>query len=350
MLGNLIIFKELIFFLFIQIFIYLLAIKYKSKIIIDPHLGVQNTNFNQSPRIGGIVLVFGLFVAILFFNIKSIFYDFKLITYTFIISMISLKEDIFGNVKASIRFLSLLIFSLLFAFEYKYELTFDNDLMNIIFQYDFLYILIITLSLTAFPNGLNIIDGMNGLLGFTLICILASILMISEIGIIDENKKILIILLSFLIIFLLFNFPKGYIFFGDSGCYLIGLIIGILIIDMYAANNRLSIWNLILICSYPSIEVIFSYFRKLFEKKSPFKPDGKHIHLKMYYFLKIRLIQDIDKKNYLVTLFLLPLWFFPFIFTYLVNIGVFTPKIFLLIQISIYMGYYFFIPDLKIRE
>ena len=61
--------------------------------------------------------------------------------------------------------------------------------MNIIFQYDFLYILIITLSLTAFPNGIKYNRWYEWSFGFTLICIIASILMISEIGIIDENKN-----------------------------------------------------------------------------------------------------------------------------------------------------------------
>ena len=116
---------------------------------------------------------------------------------------------------------------------------------------------------------------------------------------------------------------------------------------MYANNVELSIWNIILICSYPSFEVIFSYFRKIFEGKSPFQPDKKHIHLKTYYFLKERYIIDLEKKNYIVTIILLPLWAFPTLFTYLIYIGFLTPKIFLLIQILIYTSYYFIIPETK---
>ena len=346
MLGNLITSNSLIFLVTIQILLYCVFIKFKNTFIVDPHLGVQNTSYMPSPRIGGVLIIINIYLATLFLNIKPIFADLNIILFLIIIGVISVKEDIFGNVNPYIRLLSILICSFLFAIEYKYNLIFELELINQIFQNNYLYIIIITLSLTAFPNGLNIIDGMNGLVCLSLICIVSSLLIISQDNI-NNTNNILSILLIFLFVFLIFNFPKGYIFFGDSGCYLIGWALGIFIIDMYANNVELSIWNIILICSYPSFEVIFSYFRKIFEGKSPFQPDKKHIHLKTYYFLKERYINDLEKKNYIVTIILLPLWAFPTLFTYLIYIGFLTPKIFLLIQILIYTSYYLLIPETK---
>jgi len=79
-------------------------------------------------------------------------------------------------------------------------------------------------------NGANLIDGFNGLLGIHSLIIF---IVLFAINLINENNNLMYILfyVSLLtLIFLKFNFPKAQIFLGDSGAYLIGILIAITII------------------------------------------------------------------------------------------------------------------------
>ena len=77
---------------------------------------------------------------------------------------------------------------------------------------------------------------------------------------------------------MVFNYPLGKIFLGDLWAYLIGFIISILTIKFFGILKIL-----VLKCNfdlfYPSIEILFSFIRKLFYgKKSPLEADNMHLH------------------------------------------------------------------------
>ena len=45
-------------------------------------------------------------------------------------------------------------------------------------------------------------------------------------------------------------------------------------------------WSAAVILFYPTFEVVFSYFRKIKNKKSPLLPDKHHLHLLIFQILK----------------------------------------------------------------
>ena len=139
-----------------------------------------------------------------------------------------------------------------------------------------------TFSVLIIMNGMNLIDGMNGLFGSTAISQLACL---SVLAYVNNDYEIMFISFTFLLpllVFLLFNFPFGKIFIGDLGAYLYGFIIGNLTIIFFGRQPQLPSWLAVLILFYPCFELLFSYLRKIIEKKSPLMPDNQHLHTLAY--------------------------------------------------------------------
>ena len=135
-------------------------------------------------------------------------------------------------------------------------------------------------------NGANLIDGFNGLLAIHLL-IINTILMFLNFNSGNQNlgwiiTAQIIILFSFLV----FNFPKAKIFMGDSGSYLFGSLVAFNIIQTNNSNTEISSFFFCILLFYLFFEVFFSFFRKLYLKRSPLKPDKNHLHMLLYNFLE----------------------------------------------------------------
>ena len=106
------------------------------------------------------------------------------------------------------------------------------------------------------------------------------------------------------LIFLKYNFPKAQIFLGDSGAYLIGILIAISVIKTSILVPLISPFFFCILLFYLFFEVFFSFFRKLFVvRQSPLLPDGQHIHMLLY-----KLLLKKNKKklysNYTVSIYI----------------------------------------------
>ena len=132
---------------------------------------------------------------------------------------------------------------------------------------------------------MNMIDGTNGLCVFTTVSIFISLILIA---LTQDNQQLmseLIVITSIFLIFLIFNYPFGRIFLGDTGSYLLGFLSGIYVIKVYSEYPDLSTWGAATILFYPAFEVLFSFIRKIYQKKSPLMPDNQHLHLKIFFIL-----------------------------------------------------------------
>tara|TARA_Y100000992_G_scaffold232952_1_gene163868 strand:- start:114 stop:1160 length:1047 start_codon:yes stop_codon:yes gene_type:complete len=151
-------------------------------------------------------------------------------------------------------------------------------------------------------NGANLIDGFNGLLAIHLLIINFILLFIS----INNNQaEFALLITAQIIIFfilLLFNFPSAKIFLGDGGSYLFGAIITLNIIETNNANPQISSFFFCTLLFYLFFEVFFSFFRKIYQKKSPLLPDGNHLHMLIH--------KKMIKKNYLTSLFINVIYLF----------------------------------------
>jgi UDP-N-acetylmuramyl pentapeptide phosphotransferase/UDP-N-acetylglucosamine-1-phosphate transferase len=191
------------------------------------------------------------------------------------------------------------------------------------------------LAIVAIANGMNLIDGVNGLCGIVSLSMLLSICFLSyKLGdtvILSAAFNLIILVIPFMII----NYPYGKIFLGDLGAYSLGLICSILTIILFGRHPEISPWAAVLIVIYPLIEVIFSILRRLSEGSSVYRPDTSHLHLRIYYFFK-RFPPFAKIANSIVMPILSFIWLFP-----LITIPwVYKIPIFILFAMLIFLGTY----------
>jgi len=83
--------------------------------------------------------------------------------------------------------------------------------------------------------------------------------------------------------FLIFNYPRGKIFLGDGGAYLLGCIIALAGAMLILRNRHVSPWFPLALVVYPIWETLFSVLRRILLYGTKIgEPDAKHLHSLVY--------------------------------------------------------------------
>ena len=234
---------------------------------------------NLIPVSGGFFLLFSNMILQ-----KDFFLD-RYNYFYFSIFCIGIYADFSKNFKPILRILIqiLIIGILLNIFNIlikDVKIPIFNSFLNI----DFLALIFTVFCVLVLINGANLIDGVNlSAIGyFLLILFIIYTLSIKNNFYIDlEFIKIQIYLLIVIIIFNFFN--RSYL--GDSGIYLLSLIISVVIIKFINNNNSISPYFAVLLVWYPCFENLFSIIRRLSSRRSTSEPDNRHLHHYIYSFL-----------------------------------------------------------------
>jgi UDP-N-acetylmuramyl pentapeptide phosphotransferase/UDP-N-acetylglucosamine-1-phosphate transferase len=97
--------------------------------------------------------------------------------------------------------------------------------------------------------------------------------------------------------FLLVNYPTGRLFLGDGGAYFLGFWVAEVAVLLLVRNQSVNAWQILSICAYPVIEVLYSmYRRKIVRQASPGSPDGLHLHTLIYRRVVSRLVRHDQNK------------------------------------------------------
>ena len=302
---------------------------------------VQKIHKNFIPPLGGSVIVLLIYIALLFINPSSILFEINIIFGLLIILTVGLAEDLFGKASAKLRLISITfasIFYCLFLTNFPIiELPLIGELIN---NHKFVQIVFFSIGLTALSNGTNMIDGVNGLSGFTLLSICLSLFILNfnyHLGFSDE----LILIIFGLITFLFLNFPFGKIFLGDSGAYSISWILGVFTIEIFS-SNLVNTWLAVVILYYPLQEVLFSYIRRLILKKNPMQADILHTHSLLFFKIKSKYYFKDYVIHLLTTLTLSFFWILQTLYiVFFKTFGYFQNIILLLILMIIYVCLFF---------
>jgi UDP-N-acetylmuramyl pentapeptide phosphotransferase/UDP-N-acetylglucosamine-1-phosphate transferase len=140
-------------------------------------------------------------------------------------------------------------------------------------------VLVTAIVVAGGSNAINIIDGFNGLAGSTIVIMAAGL---AAVGF--QHGDTLVVTLGVLGIgatlgFLAVNYPRGKLFLGDGGAYFLGFWVSEMAVLLLVRNATVNAWQVLAICAYPIIEVLFSmYRRKVIQKVSPGAPDALHLH------------------------------------------------------------------------
>ena len=292
---------------------YLWHKKFYRNLGLKTYQAVQRIHLNETPRLGGLIFILSLASFVAFSNTNESVQLLKIILICLIpIIVIGIKEDLFHNVEPAIRLLALLFVGWLFRAQFTgplpvlTDIPFIGKLLLLQGGISIFYIL----SMTAVANGMNLIDGVNGLCGAVALSILSALLFLSyktsDVVMLSTIFSVILILMPFLI----FNYPYGKIFLGDLGAYSLGLIISMLTIILFGRHPEISPWGAVLILIYPATEVVFSLLRRMLKGVSIYHADTAHLHLKLFHFFRP---QPQYKKiaNALVMPTLSGLWLFP---------------------------------------
>ena len=268
------------------------------------------SNVGNIPLSGGIFLIFP--IIYLYSN------NLILVTFLSTIFLLGFFSDRKILVSPKKRFLFQVFSILLFVIIADLKILtsrielFDIMLSNQVFAY-----LFSTFCLLILINGSNFIDGLNGLLiSYSLIVIytLGNLELITD-QIISNQNFYLILWLMLLVLFLnIFNI----LMIGDGGAYLLGFLLGFVIITSHENNPNISPYFYISIIWYPCFENLFSILRKLKKKFSPLNPDNKHLHQLVFFFVKEKINLSTILSNNLSSAMLI---FFNFLIIYISSLN-----------------------------
>jgi UDP-N-acetylmuramyl pentapeptide phosphotransferase/UDP-N-acetylglucosamine-1-phosphate transferase len=252
--------------------------------------GVQKVHTSAVPRIGGIGVLTGLVGGFLFFQSSqpvsaSTFNGvFLLIAAGMPAFMAGLIEDFTKRVSVKTRLaataLSAVIASaVLGATIDKLDLWGVDALM----VFTPFAVLVTAIVVAGGSNAINIIDGFNGLSSSTIVIMAAGFTSVAL-----QNGDSFVALLGVLGIgaalgFLAVNYPSGKLFLGDGGAYFLGFWASEMAVLLLMRDQAVSAWQVLAICAYPVIEVLFSmYRRRVIQNVSPGAPDALHLHTLVY--------------------------------------------------------------------
>ncbi|OUV61300.1 MAG: hypothetical protein CBC88_00800 [Candidatus Pelagibacter sp. TMED128] len=290
-------------FALITFFIFLIVSKYsyniKNGILLDSDFSKPQAFHSKAvTRSGGIA---GLISLLVFLSIYYLLYSKILYEYIFICSslfLVGFLDDIRIKINPNLRLFLMVFFLIVFINLLSIQINnIDLIFLNFWLKNKIFLNIFIILCFLFITNGANLIDGFNGLLTINLIIVNSVLLLLNLNNNHLEFSFFLTGQIIVLISFLLFNFPKAKVFLGDSGSYLFGSLTALNTIFTNNLNPSISSFFFCILLFYLFFEVFFSFFRKIYQKKSPVLPDNMHLHMISY--RKINTIFESEKSNYI---------------------------------------------------
>ena len=332
-------FKPYLLIFLLALFINYILIKYDFFSNKNSNKQIQDVHINNPSRLGGLtfyILFFG-YETLVLSNFNTLFWCSSAIL------LIATLEDIRISIRPKVRLFIILISCLVLILDFNNLPNFNFGSLNVLFNSYPFQIIFFTFGIATVINGQNIIDGTNGLSALTSLCTFCGILflgfLVNDIFIIEKSIFIITLILSFLI----FNYPSGKIFLGDTGSYFLGLMASYLVIYLFSNYNQIPNWSAVIIIFYPTTEVCFSYFRKIKQKKSPFFPDDEHLHQKIFYLLLNKTNKNKVLCNALVSPTLAILWFGPLLLLPFSIIDEYLSMFLLIALLLLYFFFYFLV-------
>ena len=249
--------------------------------------GPQKFHDIPVPRIGGLGIFASLCVASSVRALQN--FDDGLFLFTAIACSIptfaiGIAEDISKKIRILTRLFVVAISALLAIYFLGVRIT--N--LHMIFVDNALALPVISIIFTCFAitglvNAYNIIDGFNGLASMVgMISLMATAYVAFRV---DDVPMIImpLALIGSIAGFFIWNYPRGLIFLGDGGAYLIGFWIAISSILLINRNPQISPWFALITNAYPVFETLFTIWRrKVHQGKNPGLPDAAHFHSLIY--------------------------------------------------------------------
>jgi UDP-GlcNAc:undecaprenyl-phosphate/decaprenyl-phosphate GlcNAc-1-phosphate transferase len=248
--------------------------------------GPQKFHKTSVPRIGGVSIAIGIFTATLirFQTNPANSIELTLLVCAVPTFAIGLTEDLTKKVGVKTRLIFTAIAAAMGANYLGAQIPrLDIPGVDFLFTIPGVAFIFTMFAITGLSNAYNIIDGFNGLSTMVGIITLMGLSYVSFVVADPILMYLSLVMAGAILGFFLWNYPRGLIFLGDGGAYLIGFWVAIISVLLVARHSSISPWFALLINAYPIIETLFTiYRRKIHQGKNPGLPDGIHFHTLIY--------------------------------------------------------------------
>jgi UDP-N-acetylmuramyl pentapeptide phosphotransferase/UDP-N-acetylglucosamine-1-phosphate transferase len=253
--------------------------------------GVQKVHTMAVPRIGGVGVVAGLMLGFLLFcsrsggtsGLQDASGVCLLLASSLPAFLAGLVEDVTKRVSVKVR-LAATALSAVIASAVIGATVNQLDLWGVdaLLAFTPCAVLVTAIVVAGGSNAINIIDGFNGLSGSTIVIMCGGFAAVA----LQHNDQFVAMLavlgIGATVGFLAVNYPSGKLFLGDGGAYFLGFWVSEMAV-LLVRNPDVSAWQVLAICAYPVIEVLFSiYRRRMIQNVSPGAPDALHLHTLVY--------------------------------------------------------------------
>jgi len=220
--------------------------------------GLHDVNI---PSSGGIAIFVGLLSCHIYGYGSDVYVFLKIFLALLFVVTVGYLDDKYALPKI-IRFASQILISTIFVLSYYSHIP-------------FIFIVLMTTFLVYFINIYNFMDGIDSLAVYQGIFFFIGLMFVIP------GNEVLLSITSCLLAFLLFNKHPAHIFLGNSGSYLIGFIVGIIIIENFASiDSSIPYIGFLLMTTFlvdSTIAIIRRFITKFNDKKSGILDCIKHI-------------------------------------------------------------------------
>ena len=249
----------------------------KNHLLISSKIKIYDLNSKKKiSLLGGIFLILNISLAYALFYFEFApyehFYKINVIFLIFAVFIVGFVDDKI-KINPSLRLFIIILILFLFLQDKTYLIqnitfSFFNNYLFVI-NNDYLSTFFTIFCFLCFLNALNFMDGIN------LQVILYSIGCFVYFITIQYSWFLFILILS-LIFFSYLNF-KNRSFLGDSGVYILAIVISLCAINLHN-KNLLFADQIIFLFLLPGLELIRLFLERIYNKKNPLLGDHNHIH------------------------------------------------------------------------
>ena len=252
--------------------------------------GIQKIHSQSVPRVGGLAIFLGLLVSLSVLAIVAPwphlgFFNLSLLLLAALpIFLTGLIEDISKRVSIRQRLLSAFISAELAAL-LLHAIVPGLGVLGLehTLGWGTAMLLLTIVGIGGVTHSFNLIDGLNGLAaGFAMLMLGALLAVAYALG--DGMLVLLTVVIMMATLgFLLWNWPRGLLFLGDGGAYLLGFLSVTLSILLVACHTEVSPWFPLVVAGYPVMETLFSIYRRTWlHRVRHDHPDDRHLHQLLY--------------------------------------------------------------------
>ena len=271
---------------------------------------VQASHLNPTPRIGGLAIVIALIVAAALSRSAANWTTFVLLLVSAMpVFVVGLAEDLGYSASPRRRLLAATVSGAVFiALIGQWVLQTGIPGLDIALHWSPFAVAFSLFLAVGVSHAFNLIDGLNGLAGFTAFAAALALATIAHQSALTEHRDILLAIAAAITGFLIFNFPFGKIFLGDAGAYAIGHLLVWMSVSILWRAPDVSPLAMLLIFFWPIADTLLAITRRFSLGKPIAQPDRLHFHQLIMRGVEIVLLGRKKRRiaNPLAALFTLP--------------------------------------------